>query len=115
MRKLIVAAAVTGSITFVSASALADSNNHGGHGAHMKSEQMGAHQYHVAGTVNSMGMHKMNVTHEKIPALGWPPMTMDFAVADGVDVSKFKSGDEVIMTIQKGHDGMYQISDIKAK
>jgi hypothetical protein len=40
------------------------------------------------GTVNSVDAsgHKINLTHGPIPALGWPGMTMDFAVAPAVDL-----------------------------
>jgi Cu/Ag efflux protein CusF len=35
---------------------------------------------HGAGTVNSVDLaqHKVNLSHNPIPEIGWPAMTMDF-------------------------------------
>jgi len=112
MKSFIVAVAIVGSVFTLGAPAFADSSDHG---KHIKSEQMEAHRYHTEATVNSVGMHKMNVSHGKIPTLGWPAMTMDFGVAENVDTSKLKAGDRVMMIIEKGHDGMFQITDVKTK
>jgi len=40
------------------------------------------------GTVNAVdaAAHKVNVSHAPIPAIGFPAMTMDFAVAPSVDL-----------------------------
>src|SRR5439155_10919445 len=67
------------------------------------------------GTVNSVDAsgHKINLTHGPIPALGWPGMTMDFAVAPAVDLRTLKPGTRVDFTIEQGDGGNYQIQSIK--
>ena len=54
----------------------------------------------------------MNLTHGPIPAIGWPPMTMDFPVAPGVDLSKAAVGGRVTVRIGKDKAGMYEIKAI---
>jgi len=67
------------------------------------------------GTVNSVDAsgHKINLTHGPIPALGWPGMTMDFAVTPAVDLSTLKPGTRVNFTIEKGDGGTYEIQSVK--
>ena len=61
----------------------------GMHAAGNKMQIAHAGQGHVqgTGTVNSVDVtgHKVNVSHAPIPTIGWPAMTMDFAVAPPVD------------------------------
>ena len=49
------------------------------------------------GTVNAVdaAAHKVNVSHAPIPAIGFPAMTMDFAVAPSVDLQAVKPGSRV--------------------
>jgi Cu/Ag efflux protein CusF len=70
---------------------------------------------HAAGTVNSVdaAQHKINLSHQAIPALGWPPMTMDFPVARSVDLSRITPGSRVNFTLEKGKDGMYQVQSVQ--
>jgi len=67
------------------------------------------------GTVNSVDAsgHKINLTHGPIPALGWPGMTMDFAVAPAVDLRALKPGTRVDFTLEQSDGGNYQIQSIK--
>lgn len=67
------------------------------------------------GTVNSVDAsgHKINLTHGPIPALGWPEMTMDFAVAPVVDLRTLKPGSRVDFTIEQGEGGRYEIQSVK--
>jgi Cu(I)/Ag(I) efflux system periplasmic protein CusF len=67
------------------------------------------------GTVNSVDEsgHKINLTHGPIPALGWPGMTMDFAVAPAVDLRTLKPGTRVDFTIEQGDGGNYEIQSVK--
>lgn len=66
------------------------------------------------GTVNSVDAagHKVNLAHNPIPAIGWPAMTMDFAVAPSVDLKALKPGTRVDFMLQRGSDGMYVIHSI---
>lgn len=73
-----------------------------------------------AGTVQGSGMinsvdpasHKINLSHSAIPSIGWPPMTMDFAVAPSVDLRGIKPGAHVNFTMQQGGGGMYVIQSV---
>src|SRR5712671_2987559 len=84
-----------------------------------RSEMQMAHAGHThaqgTGTVNSIDAsgHKINLTHGPIPALGWPGMTMDFAVAPSVDLRTLKPGTRVNFTIEQGDGGNYEIQSVK--
>ncbi|MBI2736863.1 MAG: copper-binding protein [Rhodospirillales bacterium] len=56
--------------------------------------------------------HKVTLNHNAIPAIGWPAMTMDFSVAQSVDLRSLKPGTHVNFTMQRGGDGMYVIQSI---
>lgn len=66
------------------------------------------------GTVNSVDAagHKLNVSHDPIPAIGFPAMTMDFAVAPSVNLSAVKPGSRINFTVEQGAGGMYEIKSI---
>ena len=55
----------------------------------------------------------MNVSHEPIPAIGWPAMTMDFAVAPSVDLTAVKPGSRVNIAIEKGKNGIYEVHGVQ--
>ncbi len=65
-------------------------------------------------TINTVdpARRRANVTHGPIPAIGWPPMTMDFPVAPGVDLTKTTPGGKVTLRIGKDKAGMYEIKAI---
>jgi Cu(I)/Ag(I) efflux system periplasmic protein CusF len=69
---------------------------------------------HGSGTVNSLdpAQHKVNLSHQPIPDIGWPAMTMDFPVAPSVDLKTIKAGTRVNFTIEQGQGGMYEIKAI---
>lgn len=70
---------------------------------------------HATGTVNSVdaAQHKVNVSHQPISALGWPAMTMDFAVAPSVDLSRIKHGTQINFSLEKGKGGMYEVDTLQ--
>jgi len=111
MKKTLSIAMAALTIGFMSTAALAGS----GHSdmKNMKGHEMSMKGIQSSGTVNGVKDGKINISHGKIKELGWPPMKMDFAVADGVDVSKVKAGQKVDFTLGKGKGGMYEIMDIK--
>jgi len=53
------------------------------------------------GTITAMNAanHKVTLDHGPIPAINWPPMKMEFAVASSVDLAKLKTGDKVNFTL----------------
>ncbi len=69
------------------------------------------------GTVNSVNEsdRTVNLSHEPISALGWPSMTMDMKVADGVDLSKVPVGKPIDFTMSRGADGIYLVDTITAQ
>lgn len=77
-----------------------------------------AHSGHAhvqgTGTVNSVDAanRKVNVTHAPIPTIGWPSMTMDFAVAPAVDLNAVKPGIRIKFDMEQGQGGMYVIQSI---
>src|SRR5262249_51136845 len=77
-----------------------------------------AHSGHThaqgSGTVNSVdaAAHRLNVSHGPIPTIGWPAMTMDFAVAPSVDLHGVQPGTRINFTIEQGDGGMYVIQSI---
>ena len=54
---------------------------------------------------------KINLQHDPISALGWPAMTMDFVLDDGVDVSELTPGEEVMFQLEE-RDDRYLITAI---
>lgn len=66
------------------------------------------------GTVNSIDQKKrlINISHEAIDSLQWPAMTMDFKVADHVDLDSLDIGDHVKFYLAKAPNGDFFISNI---
>lgn len=55
---------------------------------------------------------KINVSHEAIPALKWPEMTMDMDVAENVDITSLKPEQNILFHIELGTDRIYRITQI---
>jgi Cu/Ag efflux protein CusF len=74
----------------------------------------GHNDAHGVGTINSVdpAQHKLNISHGPIPAIGFPAMTMDFAVAHGVDLGALKPGMRVDFTIEQGAGGTFEIQSV---
>ncbi|OYV34858.1 MAG: hypothetical protein B7Z80_20060 [Rhodospirillales bacterium 20-64-7] len=75
----------------------------------------GGNDAHATGTVNAVdpAAHKINLSHQPIPALGWPAMTMDFPVAPSVDLSRIKPGSRVDFSLGKDKGGMYEVQSVQ--
>ena len=54
---------------------------------------------------------KLNLQHEPVEDLGWPAMTMDFSVAEGVDLSDLAVDDNVMFQLEK-RNGSYLITSV---
>ena len=82
-----------------------------GHSAKMQMAHAGHNDAHGTGTVNSVDptQHKLNISHQPIPEIGWPAMTMEFPVAPSVDLKAIKPGTRVNFTIEQQPGGMYEI------
>lgn len=59
------------------------------------------------GLVNSVATDPptLNLSHEPIPELGWPTMTMAFAVADDVDLAAVAPGQSLRFGLKEGANG----------
>ncbi|MBW2280925.1 MAG: copper-binding protein [Deltaproteobacteria bacterium] len=66
------------------------------------------------GKVNAVmaAERKINLTHDPIPALGWPGLTMDFKLSDSVKLEGIDVGDTVRFTLRKADGGMYEIDSL---
>ena len=80
----------------------------------MQMAHAGHNDAHGTGTVNSIdpAQHKVNLSHNPIPEIGWPAMTMEFPVAPAIDLSAIKPGTRVNFTIEQQPGGMYEIRAI---
>ncbi|MEW9797984.1 efflux RND transporter periplasmic adaptor subunit [Alteromonas sp. CYL-A6] len=67
----------------------------------------------VKGEVQSVDVASRvaNITHDPVPEWDWPAMTMDFAVAESVDIEALASARSLHMEVAKDGDG-YLISGI---
>ncbi len=65
------------------------------------------------GVINKLmpAMHMINLTHEPIPQIGWPGMTMDFSVKENVALDQFKPGDNIEFELEKV-DSAYVINAV---
>lgn len=77
------------------------------------SKQMAPATAKGTGTVMALNTtdHKVTLDHGPIPAIKWPSMKMEFAVAPSVDLSKVKTGDKIDFTLS-GSGGSYTVESI---
>lgn len=90
------------------------------HEAHDHSE----HDHNMISSGNKMAMgsgiihkvdvsnKKINLTHDPIPELKWPKMTMDLEVADNVDLGNIPLNQAIKFHIQLGQDKIYRVTEI---
>jgi len=80
----------------------------------MQMAHAGHNDAHGTGTVNSVdpAQHKVNLSHNPIPEIGWPAMIMEFPVAPSIDLTAIKPGTRVNFTIEQQPGGMYEIRAI---
>jgi Cu/Ag efflux protein CusF len=73
---------------------------HGSHSSGHAAPQPGPETtriYTTTGVLNSVdkAAGKLSITHEPVPALGWPAMTMRFSVEDAALLEGVKPGDKL--------------------
>jgi Cu/Ag efflux protein CusF len=68
----------------------ADHSGHGGHGG-----QAAIQVYSAEGIIKAIAPDKLTISHEPIPSLGWPAMTMNFALAEQSLSQDLKIDDQV--------------------
>lgn len=64
----------------------------------------------VDGVMASHGM--IDLTHDPIPALDWPVMSMSFFTLEGVSLEGLSEGDAVNFTLRQNDDGQWRIASI---
>jgi len=71
----------------------------------------------VEATINKLmpEQRKMNVDHGPIPEWKWPSMTMDFNLAESVDIEGLKVGMTVRLEIAKRESGGYEVVQVTPK
>lgn len=82
--------------------------SHGDHGAMQ-------HGVHTDVTINSITDGVVNVSHGPIPEIGWPAMTMDLTLLEGAEIGDVEAGDEAMMMLEKGDDGMFAVRALMPK
>ena len=116
MKHLVTAGAIAAALTF-NVGLVAASDSHSNHGSMNHGEMKPTDKKEaVAGAViNSIDENggKINVTHEPVPELGWPKMTMDLPVTRRVDLSKVKSGAHVNIKLKQGRDKQFRVIAIE--
>jgi Cu(I)/Ag(I) efflux system protein CusF len=87
---------------------------HGTGGAAAAAQEESSSAAQGRGVIHSVDLagRSVNITHEPIPALSWPAMTMDIPVADKVDLSGLNAGDRVDFRIALGADNVYRITEL---
>ncbi|OHU90539.1 MULTISPECIES: efflux RND transporter periplasmic adaptor subunit [Pseudoalteromonas] len=68
----------------------------------------------IQGEVNDvMADHRMvNITHDPVEAWDWPTMTMDFMVAEKVDIDALNAGQTLHFEVSKTDGGGYELTGI---
>ena len=68
----------------------------------------------TTGKINSIDTagRTLNLTHGPIDALGWPGMTMDFAVLPSIDLGALKAGETIAFTVAQTPDGTYAVDSV---
>jgi len=84
-------------------------SNMSGHDMTMGDHATTADGVHAEATLNSLSEGMANVSHGPIPDIGWPAMTMDMTFLDGAEMDGVAPGEKVMMTLEKGPDGMFGI------
>lgn len=81
----------------------------------MDAPQTAVGKVHKAkGIVNSVDIQaaKVNLSHEAIPSLNWPKMTMSFKVSDQQGLAMLKPGQHVDFELSEKTKGQYVITKI---
>lgn len=70
--------------------------------------------YSGHGRINEINPNKttLNITHDPIPSLKWPGMTMDFSVKDPAVLKSLKPSDEINFELTESEKGDYTIVNI---
>ncbi|PCJ96375.1 MAG: hypothetical protein COA45_11265 [Zetaproteobacteria bacterium] len=111
-----------GTIIVGQASAPEDMESAAGHGNHDHGSMKHDAQEKSIGSAGILGKgvvqkiiiseRKINITHDPIPELNWPEMTMDLDVVDTVDIKSLVPREMIKFKIELGEDKVYRIIKI---
>lgn len=82
---------------------------HGGHDDHDAQGGGMAGTVRAAAVVHAIAGGTVNLTHDPIPEIGWPAMTMDLPILEGARIGGVAPGDKATVTLEKGPDGVYGV------
>jgi Cu(I)/Ag(I) efflux system periplasmic protein CusF len=109
--------ALAAALGFLIALPVAAQQNHGHDSGSLVSTQPESEAVSGTGVIHAIDVKKrsVNLSHEPIPAIGWPAMTMDMEVAEDVDLDVLEVGDDVTFTLARGADDIYMIEEINVE
>jgi Cu/Ag efflux protein CusF len=93
---------------------------YGGFAQPIRSVEMahsGHNDVHGSGVVKAVDVaaRKITLAHQPISQIGWPAMTMEFAVAPAVDLNTLKPDAPIDFSMEQGQGGMYVIQSISPR
>lgn len=103
MRKLFLAATATAIVAV--APGVFGQTNHSNHSGHAEN----ADGIHTQGTLHKIDGDLVNLTHDAIPEIGWPTMTMDLKLLENAELGDVQPGDAVSVVLEKDAEGMYGV------
>jgi membrane fusion protein, copper/silver efflux system len=73
--------------------------------------------FHTSARIEAVGRHKLTLSHDAIPRLQWPAMTMDFELApelrSSARVAELVVGQEIEINFRRGDGGAPQVIEIR--
>lgn len=89
-----------------------DADHTAGDGHHEAKAPAG--QIEATGKINSLDAsgRTANISHDPIPALGWPKMRMEFPIEAGVNLSGIQAGDKVTFTLKPQGEDNYVVTGV---
>ena len=73
----------------------------------------GSDTYHVEGRLERATKDELTISHEAVPALKWPEMTMDFLPPPGGVPANVKPGDRIRFEFRQKGEGEWQVTRIE--
>jgi Cu/Ag efflux protein CusF len=69
----------------------------------------------ASGVVSAVNLSQRRITikHGPIKSLGWPAMTMDFAVNEEIELTSFNAGMQVNFTLVRAANGSWVVDTLK--
>ena len=99
------------SVVFSAALLLSAQLSHATEGAHGDHEGT-VEGVHATAEIHAMDEETINLTHDPIPEIGWPAMTMDLTILEDAEIGDVAPGDRVMIMLKQGPDGIYGIQSV---